>query len=387
MIPLNRIKRIVKTLIDLIVSPVSPVLTLAIGWLLTISVTTTNTEFPFVINMMIQHRRILFLIVFVWLIFALAYQYHVNAIEEIRQENKILKAQITEKDRQLNTSSGIILNKFGEFERFKRIAMFEEAMKVIVDNSMIIESAQLYSYSILNHQKNKIRIKLNSVAGYVQEEVVINNILQTYYELEKDDYKKVRFIVELWKQLTSVNSNALSWEQITLKSEAFIQNSTELFSKIKDKLRKINSQVELLEGDGEINYNNYRVLTVLYQLMNSTDSLNILPALLIEKDDSDVKRSQIEWLENELYKGKRTGLLGSILLEDVFMFRHVGTSSKHGRLYIAFTLEISEQNYCILFTVAANQIDEISNSEQLRRECENLKAKFVENIRKMSNNL
>lgn len=383
---MNRIKRIIKTLIDIAISPLSPVLTLAIGWILTISVTTANVEFPHIINVMIENRKMLFWLVFGWLIVAFAYKFHVDTIAEIKQENAILKAKITEKDRQLNTSSGIILNKFGEFARFKRIAMFEEAMRVVVDNSLMVESAQLYSYSILNYQRNKIRIKLNAVAGYAQEGVVINNILQTYYELKKDVYERVRFIVELWKQ---VNNEALSWEQKNLKSTALVENSTSLFSELKRELREIGEPVVLLEGNGEIYYNDYRVLTVLYQLMNSIDDLNVLTDLLTEKEDRDnlEKQTRIKNLEDELYKGKRTGLLGSIILEDVFMFRHVGKSSKHGRLYIAFTLEISKQNYCILFTASASQVDELSSNEQLRRECEKLKVKFVEIMRNLSNDL
>lgn len=369
--------RNLKTVANLLISPISPILTLAIGWLLTLSVTVENEDFPQPINYMIQHRNYIFICIFLWLLFTLLYQYHVNCINEERQKNQILQAQIKEKDRQLETSSGIILHKYGEFGEFKRNLMFREAMKQIVENSHLVDSAQLYSYTILSNQKKRVKIRVNAVTGFSGEGVVINSILQTYYELEKDVFDEIDFIVQKWKQLESKDVD-MSWAERKLQGKIFTDRAMKLFDRLRNELRELKSIEELFED--EIYYNNYRVLTILYKLMTRVDDANKLPNLVYDSTKPhDEKEQRLKELEDELYKGKRTGVLGSILLKDIFMFRHVGTSSKNGRTYVAFSIPIFYQNYCILFTVDTNQIED---SQQLRSICEKHREEFVKIIRK-----
>lgn len=369
----NPVGRVLQALVTLIFYPLSPCMILLVGWILTLIVTDANESFPKPIYWCLIHRQVLIFVLAIWFIIAFLIQYTSSRINDYKTKVSSLEEEIKEQKRLLNTSSGIILNKFGEFGRFKRIAMFEEAMKTIVDNSSMIDSAQLYQYSVLSEGKKYTVIKLNSVSGYAQEGVVINSILQTYYKLKKDDYNRFKDVLSIWKQLIFSNRNNMSWNERERKNAIFADESMELFSDLKNVLNHISS-TDLHEDDGEIYYNTYRMLTVLYQLMNPSDDINRLPSLL----------SKTDGVESELHNGKRTGILGSILIEDSFMFRNTGISSKNGRLYIAFTVEIFEQNYCILFTVGATQMEYIRSKQQLKEECERLKKRFVEIIQKIS---
>ena len=84
---------------------------------------------------------------------------------------------------------------------------------------------------------------------------------------------------------------------------------------------------------------------------------------------------QYKEIEYYLLNGKRTGILNSILLEDLFMFKYTRNShKKNGRAYVCFPINIVYQNYIVVFSLQTNDLDE---NIELEQEIEVLKRDFI----------
>ena len=236
--------------------------------------------------------------------------------------------------------------------------MFSELLESFVKNNPEIDSIQLYTYSLRKYKKDII-IKISYEEGFADENIDINNILQTYYTIDIDDYKHIKSIVSSWKKV--IVSDISNKDKKIILEKMFIEIS-DMFERIYKKLNNIKSINEIQDKD----FNNYRLLTILFRLLGDNKGVTIKTNFLSETKNH---------IENYLLNGKRTGVLGSILLEDAFIFRHEGITSKHGRLYMCFDLEIYSQNYIILFTIPPYDLEDI---EELLEKLENLKNNFIE---------
>ena len=65
-----------------------------------------------------------------------------------------------------------------------------------------------------------------------------------------------------------------------------------------------------------------------------------------------------EDIDKCLRRGKRTGVLGAILLEDIFVFSHKGESKKNGRMYVSFYYEDREVPYVTIFSLTPKNLSE-----------------------------
>lgn len=131
---------------------------------------------------------------------------------------------------------------------------------------------------------------------------------------------------------------------------SFLQKGKILCDELLKILNDIQSIDEITEGHEEI----YRVLA------------KILPT---------ISQTAIEWLlksenrniEQELIRRKKTGLLGSIMFNSIYIFKNESNSRKKERVYITFQLPNPEKKHIVILAsvnedyIPAGKIDEVAN--------------------------
>ncbi len=357
------LKRIIKNSIITLLNPISPVVTLVIGWLLTILVTEPKAEFPRAINYMINNPIAIMMLLLFWLIFSVIYTEQRNSITKLYETLGTKEEIIKEKERQLNHTAGVILNRSGDFARFNKLLRFNDALAGFVENNVLIESAQIYAYSIKRIKRDVI-IKVCYESGYVYEDIDINNLAQTYYELDYADYTQLKDVINMWKELSTNSVTSIREKDALI--EAVLKGIESLFRKYYSELCGLSNVSEV---DNK-HFTKYRILTLLIRLARRYSTTTI--------DNKNILGDDKKEIEYFLLNGKRTGILSSILLEDTFMFKYTRNShKKDGRAYVCFPANIANQNYIIVFSIQTFDLDEYIDLEQ---EIDSLKSDFVNRL-------
>lgn len=357
-------KNIIKNTLIKLFNPISPTVTLMIGWLLTVLVTQPNDKFPDFINFMIENPIIIMAFIILWLIFSAVYTELINQIDILKKEIDNKQEIIKEKESHLIHTSGIVLNRSGDFAKFNRTIRFYDALVGFVQNNTLVESAQIYQYSI-KRITNAVTIKVVYDSGYVYEDIDINNLAQTYYEFDYLDYNKLCDIIKTWKKLSMDSIETYREKDILI--DYVVKEITALFKKYYTDLINL-PNVSCIENK---HFTEYRILTLLIRLARRL-STTTMDNRILGEDKSDI--------EYYLLNGKRTGILSSILLEDVFMFKYTRNShTKNGRAYVSFHANITSQNYIIVFSVQTSDLDKYTNLEY---EIKNLIRDFVNRLNK-----
>ncbi|WP_294392294.1 hypothetical protein [uncultured Clostridium sp.] len=317
-------------------SPYSPVITLLIGLFLTLLA--TGNDLPWYIDIFVKNKTVLLVIIIAWLIIAIMHTIYESDLNNKKEEIIKLNEAIKEKNNQLNQSSGIILNKYGEFARFNKINRFEEILKSFVENNVGVDAAQIYKYSSKINGKT-MKIRLNYEQGFAYEDVDINGLLQAYYTIDVEYYEKINNIVELWNNLIK-NDNISVLEYEALEEKLF-KSAEDLLTYLIGELKAISDTSDIQE----YHYTYYRILILL---------INIIAE---EKTFSGVLDNEV--IEQYLIQGKRTGILGAVLLNDNYIFKHVGKSSKNGRIYMSFPIKLYDENYVVLISISSSLLNDI----------------------------
>lgn len=345
-------------------SPYSPVITLLIGLFLTLLA--TGNDLPWYIDIFVKNKRVLLVIIIAWLIIAIMHTIYESDLNNKKEKIIKLKESIKEKNNQLNQSGGIILNKYGEFAAFNKLNRFEEVLKGFVDNNIGVECAQMYRYS--SKISNEImKIKLSYQQGYAYEDVDINVILQTYFSMDIKVYKRMSSIISLWGIFN--NDNDLSEVELECLEERLFKEIESLLTELIKELRSLDSKQVIKD----YHFSYYRIVVLLINLIadeigNGREVKNIL------KTDDDERKNIAQQIEEFLIGAKRTGILGGVLLEDTYVFRHTRKNSKSGRVYITFPVSIYKENYVVLIAISSNFLDQIKNWDKLFG---NLKEDFI----------
>ena len=332
---------ILRALSYIMLNPVSPVITLIVGWLLSITVIAPDPQLPYPINYLASHKGEIVGVLIAWLALASMYQYYNEKTHDMKNQISNLNSTISIMENQIQQSAGIIMNKYGEFYQFKKQSIFNDLLQQFVSNTTNIDSAQIYSYSTCQSGQY-VQIKISSAASYAGEGVDINQILQTYYPIEHQIYDQFIEIVHLWKKREAgLNDQVSPFEYEQLQNQLLCKIQ-DLFAQIHQELEQATRESILLNPTL---FNHYRIMTLLYQISNPSDTMNITPQFLQDNHD----------LEEFLATGKRTGVLGAVLLQQTFIFRHAGASAKHGRIYICFPLAYNDEDFCVLCTLPPSE--------------------------------
>jgi len=358
-------KRIIKNAILTLLHPVSPIVTLFIGWILTILVTQPNDNFPIFINYMIESPIIIAVFILFWLVFSVVYTEQRTRIENLEQELQNKKEVIKEKEIQLNHTSGIVLNKSGDFADFNRLLRFEEVLKGFTENNTIVECVQMYTFST-KRVENSIIIKVLYDCSFCSDGVDINNLSQCYYDIDYNDYHTLKDIINIWKKLSSNIHISISEKDSLI--HILVDKISNLYRKYNDCLKDINSISDIKS----YHFTQYRIMTLLVRLTRKQSTTMFDKNRILGKEKNNI--------ENYLLNGKRTGILNSILLEDIFMFKYTRNShKKDGRAYISFPLKISMQNYICVFSIQTLDLDK---NIDLEYEIKSLRKDIVDRFEK-----
>lgn len=358
-------KQIIKNVILSLLNPISPIVTLLIGWLLSILVTQPNENFPHFLNFMIENPIVIMVFVVFWLIFSVVYTELESRIEKLKQEVGSKQEIIKEKEIQLNHTSGIILNRSGDFANFNRLLRFNEVLKGFTENNTIVECVQMYSYST-KRVEDKVVIKVVYDCSFCSDGIDINNLAQCHYDINYNDYNTLKNTIAIWKKLSSNVYYPFPEKDSMIKI---------VVDGINDIYRKYHNTLKSLININEINnfhFTQYRIMTLLSRMARRQSVTMFDKNTILGKDKEEI--------EDYLLNGKRTGILNSILLEDIFMFKYTRNShKKDGRAYVAFPINISMQNYICVFSIQTLDLDK---NIDLEHEIKSLRKDFVKRFEK-----
>lgn len=319
----------------------SPIVILIIGWLLSILISQPSEKFPQIINFMIKNPYVVIFFIVFWLIFTVIYTELQRRNETLQNDIKIKDEIIKEKVRQLKNSAGIILNKSGDLADFRRLLRFKEVLKGFTENNTIVECVQIYNYST-KRIDNVVNIKVSYDSGFCSDGIDINNLAQCHYDIDYNDYNTLKDIIKIWKKLSS--DDHIPFTEKDSLIQILVKGINEIYRKYYNSLQSLNS----INDVNSQHFTQYRIMTLLLRLARRETTTMLDKKRLLKNDI----------LEDYLLNGKRTGILNSILLEDIFMFKYTRNShKKNGRAYISFPLNISMQKYICVFSIQTRELD------------------------------
>lgn len=332
------VKSIKRFVIEKICDTRSPIVTIFVGWLLTLIATPYSDMLPPAVQFCLTHKNILFALFLGWLVLDFIYDHFHSIIAFKDSELQKLISQNELYERNANLSANIILNKYGEFANFQRMGIFSDIFRRFVSGNVDIECAQIYRFETF-YQESNVVIKINYIAGYVQEGTEINGIIQEYYYVDMEIAKELDEIVELWRKILT-QGKTMSYNDLQNKKNDFSVKIISLFDKLVDELNNVADIKDVSEKD----FSNYLIVIILLRFMNDTETITLNTEIL-------KNRTVDEFLSGS----KRNGILGSILLRDSFSFLHNGRSLKSGRIYFFEYLNIYQEEYIVTFCINSNR--------------------------------
>lgn len=208
----------------------------------------------------------------------------------------------------------------------------------VVDENEHIESMQAFQHSVKNSEGRKY-IKLSYLAGAANERIEINTILQTYFYFTYPIHKKIRNVSHRYNKYlieTDPIQKEVYWTE-------FADAGNELCNQLLDLLNDLRS----VDDINELHCDMYRVLA------------KILPTISEEAIESFLQKRDIE---ETLIKRKKTGILGALVINDLYIFRNQTSITKSNRIYFAFPYN-NEKNIVFLGSIDGGYFDEISTIE------------------------
>ena len=216
----------------------------------------------------------------------------------------------------------------------KDFEIIENSINRLANEFGEIESIQAYQYLIKDDEHCKY-IKTNFLAGWANERIDINSILQAYYRFPYSVYKKINSFSSDYEE----SARAESAEKKIAKKTDYLEKGKKLSE---DLLSSLNS-IKDVESINEYHCELYRTLLVV---------LNAINGKPVESALND------ESIETALITKKRTGLIGAIFLQDIYIFKNQNSLSKK-RIYFAFPYNSSKRTK-VIFSIAMNN----GNNEQ-----------------------
>lgn len=200
------------------------------------------------------------------------------------------------------------------------------SLKSFVREYNEIESLQAFTYTTLNYTVLKQKVyKVEFLTGAAKENIEINTILQTYYYFPYSIFRKMSSVASRYDKYR--NEQDLSMKRVY--KDEFKENGNNLCLEIKQTLDSLNDPSKL----EEIHCGMYRILARLLPTVTETACATFL-------ENSN--------LENALIKRKKTGLLGSILMRDLYIFRNQTSATKENRVYFTFPYKARGINRVVL---------------------------------------
>lgn len=256
---------------------------------------TTNPNIPFVKFMSgnVTYFQIIYF-VYILSVFLIIASYIIN-----EKENEI-QAIKNRYDREVSTMSGLVEAKYGQFSNFIEYERVKDDLGVIVSQIPLIIGFTLHDYS-LRLKSDNYEICMQCDISIAQEGYDINTIVKKYYNIKK---KIMNMVNELVKEYENRNYERL--ESIEKSTNNLIEEMEKT-----DSNNPVYERIELI------------FLAKYKKLKDKSEFISI--------NDYDHK--------------KRTGILGTFLLQDEYFYNYnKDKDSKLGRAYMSFNLNVGGKN-------------------------------------------
>jgi hypothetical protein len=220
-----------------------------------------------------------------------------------------------------------------------------------------IECMQLYSLDeiILN---DNIIYKLDFLGGSSRNGIDINALLSATMELPQEYVHEWLTILKMFNDSSDNNpegARALIIAQIT---------------RLTDELKKMTSENQVTDKECYI----ARILLLYISLLAVIENHD--PFIGLTHDSLDLKNSQIEHL---LFSYKRTGILGSILLNPIpYVFAYCKNGNKRGRFYYCVSFG-NEKKYVLLISLK-NKNNRCYIDSNMSENLRNLQQKIINEL-------
>lgn len=218
------------------------------------------------------------------------------------------------------------------------IGVLNETLLSIVDENEHIESMQAFQYRVKNADGYKY-IKLSYLAGAANERIEINTILQTYFYFSYPVHKKIRNISSRYNKYLNETDATLQggyWND-------FASIGIDFCNQLMASLNSIKSTSEIEERHCDM----YRVLAKL------------LPTVSKRAFETFLENSSVE---EALIKRKKTGILGALVINDLYIFKNQTSLAKSNRIYFAFPYS-TEKSIVLLGSIDGKYFEEMSSVE------------------------
>lgn len=226
----------------------------------------------------------------------------------------------------------------------------DKKLKDLVDKNEYVESVQAYQYWYKNDSESKY-IKVCYITGSVDERIDINSIMQTHYYIPYSLNKKLKYISELYDSyLKATDPNTKDSFRTLYKAEGKSFCETVLLS-----LNSLNTVDDIKKYHCE-----------LYQC-----ALRVLSLISDKPIETILKNPDIE---NELIRRRKTGLLGSIIIHDTYIFKNQSSSTKTNRVYCSFPYD-TDKNIVLLISLSN---DTMSNEKDIVEYCKGIRNEIVD---------
>lgn len=316
------------------------------------------------INPIVDNISIIYIILFSWLVFTVAYSIFQprieREVERYREQEKI----VDELKNNLKSDAGLLMSRYSDLTKFKLKDALEENIRKFSDSKYTVESAQLYRYNYIP-EIHETTIKVEYSGGYAKEGININAIMQSYYhiptrllesiwtiinlseKLFQQDDEVEEFINAIFEAIDDIGINAINEIKMELASCLQCEEDEDVF--LKDKEADLYTLLQTF-------------ISILYE--NDDD---------IEENDDIDDVHQIKNIFNKSIKKlkveKRTGILEAILRQDYSIFEHKGNSEKKGRAYISKCISLNEEKYVLLISSSPYVSEEREWKNKLHQTC------------------
>ncbi len=214
----------------------------------------------------------------------------------------------------------------------------EKVCANVVNNIEFVDSAQAYQYWVKNDNDSKY-IKVCYLAGSVDERIDINSIMQTYYYIPHGLGKKL-------KNIMSQYSNYIKESDATRKLD-YKERYKELGKEICESALSSLNKIESIDQIGKYHCELYRI------------TLRILSLISDEPIETIMKNREIE---NEIIHRRKTGILGSIIIPDSYVFKNQTSSTKTNRIYLTFPYDL-KKGIVLLVSINHNSIQGVDEPD------------------------
>lgn len=275
-----------------------------------------------------------------------------DRIEEVKEplitENRDLKLK-------LNTKVGSLIDSFSELQHFQEKKVLMKHLQEFTNNHEVVHSAQVYTYS-KKIKEDKITMKVSYINGYAYENIDINAMIQTYYEMNLEIYQDIMNIMGMKNQIDSIRES-FSIDSVKANRSVLEKLNEEMKSALLDFVSENRSKINekdicnLNDDDAIL----FAVLELCIELLIDNDiEGDALDSLWILQVTDNVEK------DNKLRLLKRTGILNGIFKINTHKFKNKGDSNKKDRIYITRCFKMNNLN-CVMCLSLIPSVTEFCN--------------------------